>query len=100
MNIGNIATPNSKGQIVIPSAMRKALGVNSDTVLQIKIVGEGIYIHPTQITPRIQGDNSAILAVLKKVQGSWGSQSPEEKKQARAQRRLELRALKRGRNVW
>lgn len=100
MNIGNITTPNTKGQIVIPSSMRKALGINSDTVLQIKIVGEGIYLQPARITPSIKGDNSALLAVLKKVQGSWGRETLQEKRQARAQRRFELTALKRGSNVW
>lgn len=100
MNIGIIATPNTKGQIVIPSAMRKALGISHDTVLRIKIVGEGIYMQPTRITPRILGDNSAFMAVLKKVQGSWGQQTPQEKRQEKAQRKLELAASRSGRNVW
>lgn len=85
---------------MIPAAMRKSLGIDEDTVLQIKVVGEGIYLHPAQMTPRLQGDNGAFLAVLKRVQGSWGPETPEEKKQAKAQRKLELAASRRSKNAW
>ena len=100
MNIGTIVTPTAKGQIVIPSAMRKFLGINQSTFLQIKMVGEGIYLQPAQAFPKIHGDNGALLAILKRVQGSWGPESQEEKKQAKKYKNLELAASKRNKNAW
>lgn len=100
MNVGIIITPTEKGQIVIPSAMRKYLGINQNTYLQVKLVGDGIYLQPTQTFPKIQGDNGAFLAMLKKVQGSWGPESAEEKKQVKKYKRLELTATKKNKNSW
>lgn len=100
MNVGTIVTPTAKGQIVIPSVMRKYLGIDQNTYLQIKLVGDGIYLQPTQTFPMIQGDNGAFLAMLKKVQGSWGPESAEEKKQAIKYKRFELAAAKKNRNTW
>lgn len=100
MNVGTIVTPTAKGQIVIPNAMRKYLGINQNTYLQIKLVGDGIYLQPAQTFPRIHGDNGAFLAMLKKVQGSWGPESAEEKKQAKKYKKLELEAIKKNKNAW
>lgn len=100
MNVGNFTTPTARGQIVIPAAMRKTLGINEDTVLQIKVVGEGIYLQPAQIMPKLQGDNGALLAVLQRVKGSWGPETPAEKRLVKAQRKLELTATKRSKTAW
>lgn len=100
MNVGTFTTPTARGQIVIPAAMRKSLGINEDTLLQIKVVGDGIYLHPAHVIPKLQGDNGALLAVLQRVKGSWGPETPEEKKQAKAQRRLELAATRKSKAAW
>ena len=100
MNVGTIITPTAKGQIVIPNAIRKHLGIDQNTYLQVKLVGDGIYLQPTQTSPRIQGDNGAFLAMLRKVQGSWGPESQEEKKQAKKYKRFELSAAKKNKNLW
>ena len=46
MNIGNIVTPNTKGQIVIPQKMRGGLGITSDTPLHLSLTGDAIMIRP------------------------------------------------------
>ena len=43
----------AKGQVTIPSAFRKALGIEADTLLRISLVGEHL-----EITPLRQGDES------------------------------------------
>lgn len=100
MNVGTIITPTAKGQIVIPSAIRKYLGIDQNTYLQVKLVGDGIYLQPAQTFPTIQGDNGAFLAMLKNVQGSWGPETAEEKKQAQKYRKFELAEAKKNKNTW
>lgn len=100
MNVGTNVTPSPRGQIVIPANLRNTLGIDHNTILNLKVVGDGIYMQPMKIVPVIRGDNGAFLALLKRIQGSWGPETPEEKKLAKAQRKLELAASRISRNAW
>lgn len=100
MNVGIITNVGTKGQIVIPSKMRKTLGLEPGVPVSVNLVGESIYVQPVSVTPKVAEDNSVYLEILKKVQGSWGPETEEEKKMERKRKKLELAAAKRSRNAW
>ena len=92
MNIGNIVTPNTKGQIVIPQKIRKSLGVDKNTPLQLSLVGKAIILRPIKSVVTSTDTNTAVLEVLKKTAGSWaGDDWPKTEKR---QRKIELVAAK------
>lgn len=102
MNIGIIVTPNIKGQIVIPKKIRDELNITEDTSLNILDDGKTIYIHPIKEVSTIsESDNSELLEVLKKTQGSWANEDwgvydREEKKR----RKIELATTRRNKKAW
>lgn len=100
MNIGINVNPNPKGQIVIPVGLRSTLGIDQNTILNLKIMGDGIYMQPMKTVPIMRGDNGAFLAVLKRIRGSWGPETLQEKRFAKTQKKLELAASRRSRNAW
>ena len=93
--------PNTKGQVVIPSKIRKQLGITSEVPLKFSVIGEGIYVVPMKVIPKtIELDDSLYLEVLKKTRGAWGPETPEEKRLEKKRRKLELAASKRRKNEW
>lgn len=102
MKIGTIVEPNEKGQIVIPHKLREALGITSETPLNLVLREEGIYMYPIEevlIKAEVQTDKSAYLELLKKTRGVWSGDKTWEKTRTK-RRRIELAAAKRRRASW
>jgi len=98
MKIGNITTPNAKGQIVIPKAMRDALGIDTTTNVNLVLRGNGIYIYPiAQIVAK--GETvSSYNKLLEKTQGAWAGDDWDITETKR--RKIELKASKKMRKPW
>lgn len=71
MNIGTITTIGAKGQIVIPHKIRKDLGIDQNTPLQIIQAGESISIHPIRSVVRRADEKLSYDEILAKTQGAW-----------------------------
>ncbi|KKQ74030.1 MAG: hypothetical protein US96_C0043G0001, partial [Candidatus Woesebacteria bacterium GW2011_GWB1_38_5b] len=71
MNLGVIAKPNSKGQIVIPKKFREELGIDKDVLLNISIKGRGVYITHFNKSIPTSGSQDVYLEILKRTAGSW-----------------------------
>ncbi|MBP8591513.1 AbrB/MazE/SpoVT family DNA-binding domain-containing protein [Candidatus Shapirobacteria bacterium] len=77
MKIGTITTANQKGQIVIPQKAREELGISPHSILNVVVVGNGLYIYPVEeIIPKIDKE-SAYLEVLKATKGAWAKEDWE-----------------------
>lgn len=98
----NIATSNTKWQVVIPKAVRESLKLEPKTNFNVVAKDGIIYFEP--ITSGALGTNSdsnqAFLELLKKTQGMWGPATKAEQAWEKKRRALELRAAKRRRNAW
>ena len=98
MKIGTIATPNAKGQIVIPKAMRDVLGISPKMPVNVTLRGDGIYIHPVREVIGEHEAESSYLKVLEKTAGAWrGDSWPQTE---RKRRKIELAASKRMKKAW
>lgn len=101
MNVGNIAIPNKKGQVVIPSQIRKDLGITWGVPLKFSVLGPGVYVLPMEMTPKnLAYDNGAVLEILKRTKGAWGPETPSERKLEAQRRKREWLASERARNAW
>src|SRR3989338_3683948 len=101
MNVGNLVMPNTKGQVVIPSKIRKQLGITPEVPLRFTVMGSGIFVLPMTVSPKnLSTDNRAVLEVLKRTRGAWGPETAEEKRLEVKRRKLELAASKRARDAW
>ena len=102
MNIGTIVTPNTKGQIVIPKKIRDDLIITEDTPLNIRIMDDGIYIHPiTEVVTNAEEDkrHQVLMRILKETQGTWANDKEFNKRQKRM-RKMEIAAAKKMRKTW
>lgn len=97
MKIGVITTPNAKGQIVIPKKIRDAIGLRSDTPLNIIIGGGGIYMYPIREAIGEHEVENSYLKVLEKTAGSWNDDWEGTRKR---RRKIELSASERNKNQW
>ena len=50
-----IIKPLRSGQITIPSDFREKLGIDSDTLLQIRLIEGELRIKPVQVSKQLQG---------------------------------------------
>lgn len=100
MKYNTITQINSKGQVVIPKAVRETLSITKDTLLKIVARGEGVYLYPVKEVAIGQGANDAYLKILEMAQGSWGPATKEEIAWEKKKRKLGLKAAKRRRNAW
>ena len=100
MKVGNFVTPNEKGQIVIPYKIRRDLGIDENTLLQVMASGQSITIYPISDVVRKWGYGATFRDILTRTAGAWGPVSQEEKKWARKRRQIELQAAKRRRQAW
>ncbi len=98
MNIGVIATPNTKGQVVIPKKLRVQFGIDSGSPLNI-VAGDGmIYLKPIRtLRGRFPQIGGPYLRVLGMTRGAWGHERDHghQRKQ-----RLEIVAARRRRRAW
>lgn len=98
MNIGHIVQPNVKGQIVIPYRMRKSLGIDKDTSLQLSQVGESVVMRPVRGIVTSRDKHQMLLEVLKKTQGAWRDVPLDPRGEKREA--LELESTKKLKRAW
>ena len=98
MKIGVITKPNSKGQVVIPKDMRNALNITSDVVLNLVLIGNGIYIHPVIGVLTKSDTDSSYLKLLKKTKGAWTDKNWQKLSKNRSL--LELKASRSRKTSW
>lgn len=97
MKIVTIVEPNSKGQIVIPKAIRDELGITSDTPLNMIKRGGGIYLYPISDVVLKLEEIDSYTDLLRKTQGAWGEVAWKDYQK---RRRLEKKIAKRKREEW
>lgn len=98
MNVGIIAKPNQKGQIVIPKEFRDALDINVNVPLNLIMRGKGIYIYPIAEVVSIAETESSYLNILEMTKGAWGKEN--WKKLRRKRKKIELTASKERKQGW
>lgn len=98
MKVGIITTPNAKGQIVIPKAIREALGINAKRPVNIVLRGDGIYIHVIKEVIGDTGAESSYLKILEKTGGAWRADNWPQTEIRR--RKTELTASKKLKKAW
>lgn len=99
MKITTISQTNAKGQVVIPKSVRDLLGITPQTLLNIVLRGEGVYLYPIKEFLTYEKETFPYLEILKRTQGAWGKDLKEEKLE-RKRKRLELMATKRNKKEW
>lgn len=109
MKLGTFTAANDKGQIVIPSDIRKALGIDARVTLNVRLVGGGIYIYPVEEFITKVESESSYSQLLEKTKGAWARSDERSdinvghkvdhsvKKQKSA---LELKASKARKDAW
>lgn len=91
-----IARTNSKGQFVLPVAMRRILGITPETNLHISLDEKTITITPLPHKP-LQTKKS-LYEILKSTQGALaGDDWPETEAK---QKKIEIAAAKTLKNAW
>lgn len=98
MNIGNIVQPNTKGQIVIPYKIRKLLGIDKDTLLQLSQVGESVVMRPVRGVVTSRDKHQMLIEVLKKTQGAWRGEPFDPNEDKRED--LEFESTKKLKRAW
>jgi len=96
MNIGEITTTNSKGQIVIPKKLREALKITTGTTIQLSPKGNGLYLIPVKSILTIEDEENTYVNILKKTAGAWGKVPAQDK----LKKDLELKASSRRKIQW
>lgn len=95
MQIGEITTTNSKGQIVIPKKLRKELGITAGTVIKVSSRGKGLYLSPIRDFITSEENENSYIKILEKTAGTWGK-IPEVKTRGK----IELEASQRRKAKW
>lgn len=91
-----IARTNTKGQFVLPVAMRKSLGITPETNLHISLEDKVITISP--LPPKPFHPKKTLYEILKSTQGALaGDDWPETEAK---QRKVEIKAAKKLKNSW
>ncbi len=100
MDIGQIVTPNTKGQVVIPQKVREALGINENTPLQVVVSGSGVALYPVARVLK-KGDylDERLAEILDRTRGLWASDKDWEKREKK-RKRIEVEASKKRRKAW
>ncbi len=92
-----IVTPNTKGQIVIPKAMREALGITTDSQLYLSVKDQTLCIQPVVSSMSAKPDKT-YAEILAETQGGWaGDNWPTEEAE---RRKIELAATERAKKAW
>ncbi len=99
MKIQAIVQPNSKGQIVIPKAVRKLLGIDSETQLHLTASGQSFVV-----TPFVSSEFPKVITkttyadILSSTKGTWANDSWPET--ANDREKIELAATKQAKKQW
>lgn len=99
MKVGILATPNEKGQIVIPQEYRKALGINSAVSLNIVLRGGGIYIYPIEGVITKTGQEDSYSKILERTRGAWRDDNTWDDTEKR-RKKIEIAAAKKNKKAW
>lgn len=98
MNLGVIAKPNSKGQVVIPKKYREKLGIDENVFLNVSLRDNGVYLAPIYESAFSRDSRELFLEVLRKTAGTWKADSwPEVEKK---RRKIELAASVKRKKPW
>lgn len=101
MNMGLVAQPNAKGQMVIPKKIRDKFAITEKTFLNISVNDHGFFVHPIdKIEQEHDINREVFLAFLKTNRGRWGKATKEGLAKEKRQRKLELEASKRRKQAW
>lgn len=98
MKVGIIATPNEKGQIVIPQEVRKALGITAGVALNITVRGNAIHVYPVEEVISRGESEQSYVKLLEKTQGTWGEDDWTAKRKQR--KTVEHTASRKRKRVW
>lgn len=93
-----ITYPNTKGQIVIPQAVRSALGITPGCPLHLTIQGDAIRLAPIEHVIEKGAHDRSFMELLKLTHGAWVNEPTDAKEEKR--RRLELVASRRRSKAW
>ncbi len=102
MNIGIIVTPNIKGQVVIPKKIRDQLNITENTPLNVRMIDDGIYIHPIkEVVTDAEEDqrHRMLLKILEETQGAWTDDKDFDKRQKKM-RRSEIKVARKMKKAW
>ncbi len=100
MNVGNIVTPNTKGQIVIPNHLRKSLGITDTTLISLKLMGQGIYLQPVTAVAQLDDNNQVFLDILAKTAGSFADDPNFTPESLKKRRKFELARARKNKQAW
>ena len=102
MKITTILSTNTKGQIVLPFRMRKALEIDEHVSLYVTLADKKIVIEPIMdiVTHPIAHPNASRLDVLRSIQGSWGEATASEEEAEKARSDREQAATEERRRAW
>lgn len=93
MQLGEITTTNSKGQIVIPKKIRKDLGITTGTTIKVLLRGKSLFLLPIKGFITSDEDENSYVKILEKTAGSWGKIST-------AKKTIELQASQSRKSTW
>lgn len=100
MKIGIISKTNTKGQIVIPRAIRKQLGITANDFLHLFVRGDGLFIQPIKEVVNKADAQDNYLKILEKTKGVWGVMRDKERGVGKEKRAKELAASKKRKDLW
>jgi len=98
MNVGSIAIPNQKGQIVIPVRIREQVGIKAGVPVMITVTGQSLWLQPTEITPIMADDKAAFLDMLRKYRGFMAGDQNFTSAAISQRKKLELKRARE--NSW
>lgn len=98
MNVGIVARPNLKGQIVIPKQFRDKLGIDENVLLTITLKAGGLFVTPMERGVGTPDSRQLSLTILKKTAGTWMADDWDTTERNR--RKIELSASKFRKKAW
>ena len=70
-NITHVTKLNTKGQLVIPSEIRNALGLKTNDNVEIKLVGNFIAVSPVKDIITSRSYENTYSSILRDTKGTW-----------------------------
>ncbi|OGD79837.1 hypothetical protein A2368_04640 [Candidatus Collierbacteria bacterium RIFOXYB1_FULL_49_13] len=98
MNLNTVATPNTKGQIVIPKKYREKLGIRAGVLVNITLKTGGVFIAPLEKGTATSDSRYLALTILGRTAGAWAGDDWEQLETNK--KKVELAAAKERREAW